>query len=538
MALPNLFMMGGVFFAVAAWSRRLLVSYLCVVVFLVLQDYAEIMVLRLDNALLASVLEPAGVVAIDTATRYWTISEYSVALPDLAGGLVYNRLLWGGIGILALAWSYARFKYCPTLRRRVANVQPNQARAAEVTARAQTASAEAARSFSTRSRLLQLAHHTRLETRTIMNSTPFIVLLILGIIMVVTTAYVIGEVRGTPTYPVTRLMLRSIGIGMSLFLTITIIFYSGEAVRLERVLRLDGITDALPVPDWVYLGSKLLALLAVAVIFVAFGVISTICVQAIKGFFDFEIGLYARGLLLATMYFALFSVLAVFAQVISKTRFSGYLLAIGVFLMTTIGLKKLGFEHQLLRYGGAVDVRYSDMNGYGHLVSRFLWVKAYWACAAAVLVILSALFWRRGAETSTGIRLAVAGQRLSRRVRLLLGLAVIGVLSSGGFVYYNTNILNEYLPERRVEALQAEYEKQYRRYRDIAQPRITDVYADVDIFPDERLVEIRGRYRLKNKTAVSIDSLHVTINPEVTVNRLEPDGYKEVKSDHELGYYI
>ncbi len=538
MALPNLVMMAGVFFAVAAWSRRLLVTYLCVVVFLVLQDYAEIMVLRLDNAFLASVLEPAGVVAIDTATRYWTISEYSKALPNLAGALIYNRLLWVGTGILALAWSYIRFKYSHALRRRVAKVQPKQARAAEAAAQVRSAPARAARDFSNRSRLLQLAHHTRLETRTIMKSTPFIVLLVLGIVMVVTTAYVIGEVQGTPTYPVTRLMLRSVVIGMSLFLTITIIFYSGEVVRRDRALRLDGINDALPVPNWVYVGSKLLALLAVAVTFVALGVISTICVQAIRGFFDFEAGLYAKGLMLATAYFALFSVLAVFAQVISKTRFSGYLLAIGVFLMTTIGLKKLGFEHQLLRYGGAVDVRYSDMNGYGHLLSRFLWVKAYWTFAAAILVILSALFWRRGPEASTGIRLAVARRRVSRPLRLTLGLVLIGFLTSGAFVYYNTNILNEYLPERRVEALQAEYEKQYRRYRDIAQPRITDVCADVDIFPDERLVKIRGHYRLKNRTAVFIDSLHVTIDPEVTINRLEPEGYNHVRSDPELGYYI
>jgi ABC-type transport system involved in multi-copper enzyme maturation permease subunit len=538
MALPNLVMMGGVFFAVAAWSRRLLVSYICVVVFLVLQDYAEIMVLRLDNTVLASVLEPAGVVAIDTATRYWTISEYSAALPELAGALIYNRLLWVGIGMLALAWSYARFNYSYALRRRVPKVGREPARAVEVAARPRSAAAHAARSFSTRSRLLQLAHHTRLETSAIMKSTPFIVLLVLGIMVVVTTAYVIGEVRGTPTYPVTRLMLRSVVIGISLFLTITVIFYTGEVVRRERLLGLDGINDALPVPDWVYLGSKLLALLAVTVTFVGFGIISTICVQVIRGFFDFEIDLYARGLLLATTYFALFSVLAVFSQVISKTRFSGYLLAIGAFLVTTIGLNKLGLEHQLLRYGGAVDVRYSDMNGYGHLLPRFLWVKTYWAFAAMILVVLSALFWRRGIDASTRIRLTVAGQRLTRRMRLVLGLVLIGFISSGGFIYYNTNILNEYLPERRLDTLQAEYEKRYRRYMDVAQPRITDVYADVDIYPDERLVKIRGRYHLKNKTTVSIDSLHVTLDPEVTINTLEPDGYREVKSDPNLGYYI
>ena len=538
MALPNLLMMGGVFFAVAAWSRRLVVSYICVVIFLALQDTAEIVALSLENKFLASLLEPAGVVAIDTATRYWTISEYSGALPGLAGGLVYNRLLWVGIGLLALAWSYLRFSYSRASRKRMSRKHASPAPATGAPIRLRFSPAPAARRFSPGSRLVQLAHHTRLEIMAIMRSTPFIILLIMGVMIVVTTAYVIGEVRGTPTYPMTRLMLRSVVLGMSLFLTITIIFYSGEVIWRERALRLDGINDALPVPNWVYLGSKILTLFAVAATFMAFGILSTICVQACKGFFDFEPGLYARGFLLATTYFALFSVLAVFIQVVSKMRFSGYLLAIAVFLMTTLGLRKLGFEHGLLRYGGAVDVRYSDMNGYGHLMSRFLWVKLYWGFVAAVLVILSVLFWRRGTETSAKIRLGIAGRRLRGRVRLLFAVGIIGLISTGGFVYYNTNIINEYLPKRRVEAMQADYEKEYRRHRDIPQPRITDVYADVDIFPGERRVEIRGHYRLENKTSEPIASLHITIAPEVTINSLALGGHKEVSSDPGLGYYI
>jgi hypothetical protein len=371
-----------------------------------------------------------------------------------------------------------------------------------------------------------------------MRSTPFIILIIMGLMIVVTTAYVIGEVRGTPTYPITRLMLRSVVIGMSLFLTITIIFYSGELVRRERTLGLDGINDALPVPNWVYLGSKILTLLAVAATFMALGILSTICVQAIKGFFDFELGLYAKGFFLATAYFALFSVLAVFLQVLSKTRFSGYLLAIIIFLMATIGLRRLGFEHMLYRYAGAVDVRYSDMNGYGHLITRFLWAKLYWSFAAAVLVILSVLFWRRGAETAPRIQLAVARRRFRNHLRPMTAIAVTGFIATGSFIFYNTNILNKYLPKRRVEAQQAAYERSYRRYRDIAQPRITDVYADVDIFPDERRVEIRGLYRLENRTANSIDSLHVSIVPDVAINSLDPGMHRQVMSDRKLGYYI
>jgi ABC-type transport system involved in multi-copper enzyme maturation permease subunit len=537
MALPNLLVMGAVFFAVASWSRRLLVTYICVVIFLVLQDYAEILVLKLDNNLLASMLEPMGVVAVDTATRYWTISEYSGMLPELAGGLLYNRVLWLGIGVLILAWAFARFDYSRAIGRRMSRKQTELTPKTEAATRQEAPAPQTTRHFSPGSRLLQLLHCTRLETASIMRSTPFIILVILGLMLVILTAYVIGEVRGTPTYPVTRFMLQSVVLGMALFVTITIIFYSGELIRREHTLKLDGINDALPVPNWVYLFSKVLTLVAVAATFMALGILSTICVQTIKGFFDFEPGLYARGFLFVTLYFILFSVLAVFLQVVSKSRFSGYLLAIVIFLMTTYGLHQLGLEHELYRYGGAVDVRYSDMNGHGHLLVPFLWVKLYWGFVAGALIVLSVLFWRRGTETAARIRLAVAGRRLHGRLRLLLAVTVLGFIATGSFIFYNTNVLNEYFPGRRVDAMRADYEKKYRRYRDIHQPRITDVYADVNIFPHERRVEVEGRYRLENKTATVIDTLHVSISPDVTIEYLDPGRHDVVAADEDLGYY-
>jgi ABC-2 type transport system permease protein len=538
MALPNTLMMGAVFFAVASWSRRLLVTYICVVAFLGLQDYAETLVRNLESGFLASLLEPMGLVALDITTRYWTISEYSDALPALTGGLLFNRLLWLGIGFLALVWSYFRFSYSQAVGRRMRIKQVRQAPPAGEGARPHVGMPRATGRFSPGSRVLQLVHHTRLEIATIMRSAPFIILIIMGLMIVVTTAYIIGEVRGTPTYPVTRLMLRSVVIGMSLFLTITIIFYSGELIWRERALKLAGLNDALPVPNWIYLGSKILTLVSVVAVFMLVGILSTIAVQVAKGYFDIEFDLYAVGFFLATAYFFLVSVLAVFVQVVAKTRFSGYLLAIIIFLMSTIGLHRLGFEHRLYRYAGAVDVRYSDMNGYGHLLAPFLWTKLYWSFAAAILVILSVLLWRRGIEAAAKIRLATARQHFYGPIRPLLVTAVIGFVATGSFVFYNTNILNEYLPEGRVEALKADYETKYRRYRDIRQPRITDVYADVDIFPGQRRLEIRGLYRLKNRTSAAIDSLHISIDPKVTINDLDPGKHHEVVSDQKLGYYI
>jgi len=95
--IPNLLIMGMIFFAVTIWSRRMLVAYLCVVIFWILQDAAESLVSRFESAFLAGLLEPMGIAALDRMTRHWTIGEYNSLLPGLGGGLLYNRMLWLGV---------------------------------------------------------------------------------------------------------------------------------------------------------------------------------------------------------------------------------------------------------------------------------------------------------------------------------------------------------------------------------------------------------------------------------------------------------
>ncbi|HEX2077293.1 MAG TPA: hypothetical protein VHG08_06275, partial [Longimicrobium sp.] len=50
-----------------------------------------------------AVAEPFAGRALKDAVRYWTVAERNVTLPEVAGGLLYNRLLWTGIAILSLA---------------------------------------------------------------------------------------------------------------------------------------------------------------------------------------------------------------------------------------------------------------------------------------------------------------------------------------------------------------------------------------------------------------------------------------------------
>ncbi len=533
--LPNLMMMGALFFAVAIWSRRLLVTYLCVVLFLILQDAAETLVTNFENNTVASLLEPIGVVALESSVRYWTITEFNTSLPALAGGLLYNRMLWSAIGLLVLLWSCIRFSYTKASGRGRA---ARRASAAPISDQESWSGLpRVSRTYSPWTKCRQLLQLAWMETADIMRSTPFIVMLVMGLILVFTSAYYVGKIMGVSVYPVTHLMIRATQISLQMFLAIIVIFYSGELIWRERALGVAGVRDSMPAPNWVFLGGKLMAMLIVICSVVLAGILSTIGYQIGRGFYRLEPALYAKGFVLITLSFAFLAVLSMLFQVISRNRFIGYLLMI-VALIVRRALPELGLEHTLYRYGAHPPAPYSDMNGFGHFVGPLVWFNAHWSFAAATLTGLCVVFWPRGTDSPVRKWLARVRGRFRRPVFVFIITAAGFFAATGSFIYYNTAVVNEYLPPSRREAMEAEYEKKYRQYRGLQMPRITDVKANVDIFPEERRVEIHGSYRLVNKTNAAINTLHVSIDPTVIVNSLDAGDGVEVLADPTLGYYI
>lgn len=550
--LPNLLATGAIVFALAAWSRRLLFPYLGVVVFVVLQDFVEAWALNTQNAFLGGVIEPTGLAALEITTRYWTIADYEFAFPDMMGGLLLNRVLWLVIGVGFLAWSYAGFDYSRALsggirRKKKKSVVPAMAPAIEAVDIKTIGAIRARDSF--RVNCLQWAAQTRLEVAQVVKSAPFIVLLLIGMVFVFAFAYLMGEGRGIPVYPVTYQMLQAIGMSLGVFLTIIIIFYSGELVWKERSIGLAQLYDSLPTPNWVQVGSKLAALCLVVVTFIAVSVLTTISVQLIKGFTSIEPGLYFIGSLVLAWPYLILAVLAVFIQVAANQKFIGYLLML-VLLLIQRGIAALGLEHNLIRVGGMPRALYSDMNGYGQYGESFLWYGIYWSFGALILIALSALLWPRGSETSFKKRLAGLRAQFRTPQRVFLIVAAAGFLFAGSYVFYNTVILNEFTSRAtRIERL-ARYERDYKRYQGIPLPRASVVRSQIDLYPDERRVEIVGTYLLRNNTNESIRTIPISIGHrfgphdylpfrgKVIVDFIDLPAHETMVADEELGFYV
>lgn len=543
--LPNLVLTGALLSLLAATSRSMLAVYIGLLGFITLWVIAGTLTRDIQNEWAASLLDPFGARAVSRTVRYWSAAEQNTLLPPLSGFLLWNRAVWTGVGLALLGAAYALFKPQRTgtgrglfrRRRTAAAPSPGPADVAPRPA-GSFARPRAEQRFGAAPSLARFVQQVRFDTLGVLRGVPFLVMLAFGVLNLVGGAFGISQLYGTKVYPVTYLMLDAMDGSYNFLLVLVVTFYAGELVWRERSAGLSEVTDAMPTPNWVPLFAKLVALVVVVLAFMTVGALTGMTFQLFKGGAPIEPVLYAKGILVGAIPFVLMGVLALALQVFANSKFIGYLAVILVMVLQLV-LGVLEFDHNLYSYASGPQVVYSDMNGYGHFLVGRLWFASYWGFFASLLVAVAVLFWVRGTAADRRTRLRAARARLRRPAVAAIAVAALGFVGTGAWIFYNTNLVNSYIPGDESKDRRARYEKTYAKYKGIPQPRIAAVRADVDIYPDERSVAIRGHYRLVNRHDKPIPELHVLFpDRDAKVLELTFAPAEQTLDDPVLGYRI
>ncbi|MBV9762137.1 MAG: hypothetical protein JO340_16355 [Acidobacteriaceae bacterium] len=519
----QIFFIGSAFFAVAALTRKTFIVYLQGVALFMLYviGITVFSATRSLERFWSGILDPIGFILIDDITRYWTVVEkntlYVTWSPALANGIfLYNRLLWIGVGLLSLAACWALFPVSvEALTARSQSRRAAKAKQQELDEVRPVRSLTSARLpviqqvFGSGATITQFLSLTRLRLRNILRDIPFWAIVALLLAFGINNGHYAGRVADRNVWPVTYLVLQAVEGSATLFLYIVAALYTAELLWRERDTHFDGIHDAMPIAestDWL---SRLTAVLAIETILLFFTMLVGIFMQTIAGYYHYEIGQYLKELYLVTFpQIVTFTLLAFFVQTIVSNKFLGHGIIIGLFVLMPI-LFNFGWENTLYLIGQVPAYTYSDMNGYGHFAAPLFWAIVYWLSIAALLAVVAVAYARRGAEDSLRARTRLA---LARAPRLapLAALFLLSALGCGSWYYYNAHVLNEYRNAKIRRDIQADYERQFKKYENALQPKVTAVDASVNIYPGRRSFDGSVRLTLENKLSQPIDRIYLT----------------------------
>ncbi|MFA9217743.1 MAG: hypothetical protein ACEQSK_11640, partial [Sphingomonadaceae bacterium] len=534
--LPNIFIFGSVFFMLAALTRRMLPVYISSVVMLIGYIVAPSLARDLDYKTLAALIDPFGTTAVTRLTEYWPIIERNTRPVQPEGVYLLNRVIWFSTALVGLLLGYWRFHFIATSDSGASSKRPEGEAPRALSAAA--SNTQQAPDFQRRNLAGLLLQMSWLNLRETTKNIYFLVIVLAGVLMMLVSALDIGEMFGTRTYPVTYLVLSIISDTFAVFMLLITTFYAGELVWRERESRMAQILDALPIPSWLPLLSKLLALIGLQALLLLVVMLCGMSIQIVNGYFVLEPGLYLRQLFLMQLpLWALTAVLAIAVQVLINQKYLAYF-AMMLYYLVTLTASAMGFEHPLLVYGDIPPIVYSAMNGYGHHLARGYWLLAYWSGAALLLVVLSLLFWARGTNGERRQRWALARHALTLPVLRTAALGLLIFVSAGGVLFYNLDIVNHYQSGWDKEQERADYERQYQKFAAVPQPRITDVKLQVDILPEQRRLLVKGRYLLLNKSTTPIRDVLIHQDPQATIRRLQfGQPAHTTFSDSKLGFY-
>ncbi len=530
--LPNMFLAGAITYALANKWKSTVISFVGTIVVMVGYIISSTLLSDIDNETIAALTDPFGNTAYSVVTKYFTPVEKNTVSPTFTGILLQNRLLFIGISTVILLASYFSFSFTakPGRRKKKAGEKPVPVMNLPQPVLNQV--------FNFNTYWLQFRSFFRIDFLSIVKSTTFKILFFFMLVLTISSLFGGFEYFGLQSYPVTYKMVDVIDGNLNIFVIIILVFFSGELVWRDRENKISEVIDASPFNSLPSLVAKALSLFIVTSALYLFGILISVIYQLLDGYSNIELGVYFGSFWYN--YLALYAVTSaflIFIQVIMNNKYLAYFVSVLYLFLADLLLILLEVNSNLLNLGATPTMIYSDMNGFGPAAKAVMWFNANWLLFGGLLLLIGGLYVKRGVISGAKERRRVAAKNLTGAyAKGLIGILALWI-AVVGFIYYNVHVLNKVPSGDDQEQQAADYEKKYKKYENIAQPKLLAANYEIDIFPYDRDVKARIGASLINETEEAIDSVHFIIDDNWG-HEISIPGAELVYNDEEIGYQI
>lgn len=534
-SLTNAIIMTSIYTIVAVFSRKkLYVNLSAIIVFLIysgIQAFSN----QLKFKELTSILDIFGISSINLMTENWSISQRNTDLLSFSSYFLVNRAIWLTVALVLYIIAFKKFKFEYPLnskkdkksKKEENNEKVNYEHIAKPTI-----------NWSFITILQQFKIYFTTELKLVFKSTIFIVFSFVFLAYVISILFNQDMIYDTKVYPLTSVLIGNLYSSVMSFVVIFIAVFTGEVLWKSRTYKTSLLEDSSPIGNNVKVLSHLSAILTSVAFLWVIGTFVSIIYQMFNGVYHIQLSIYLTfGLMVLAKSF-LFTCLALFIQNFLPNKMLGI---IGFFAVTlSFGfLSNIGLEHPLWQVFSLSNIVYSDMNGYGPFFAKYLTYLIYWGGFASILLILTIKSYNIGEKDLFKDQIKRIGGNWNKTE--LTSSVIFGLLFviAGSYIFYNENILNDYYSSKEQKKICVAYENNYKKFKGMKQPRITDVDLNVQIYPNRLEAEVEGSIKLKNKHEESISTLFLNMPADKDETSFEFDReYTLLEYNKDFGFYI
>ncbi|PWA06673.1 ABC transporter permease/M1 family aminopeptidase [Flavobacterium laiguense] len=531
--IPNVIISGVLLFALAIIFRSNIVSFIGAMLILVFYIVSAGFTKDIQKEWLANLLDPFGLRPFKIMTKYATVAEKNLNAVTLHGDLLTNRLIWIGISLVILVAVYYKFSF-NTKKEKAKKTKKSKAAETPIIVSNAVFEPTKANVFS----INTFWNLVKFETKAIIKNPTFIIIIAIGMINLIASLTTFTGGYGTAQYPVTYDVIDTIKGAFGIFMIGFITFYTGVLVWKERDAKINEIQDATPIKTAVLFSSKLVALIIALAIVLASTIIVGIMAQTAYGYYSYKLDVYLKSIMIVSLLsYSFMAVISILFHYLINNRYIAYFAFVTFVIVNSFIWGLLEINSNMLNFGNTPSITYSDMNGFGPFISSTIWFNIYWTLACLILCFVITAFYIRGKEQQFKYRWVNAKVQFGKnKIAIAISLVVFALCSS--FVYYNTKVLNTYDSSKEQENKQVDYEKKYKKFENITQPRFYKFNYTIDLMPEERSMTAKIEAWAKNKSNTPIQELHFTMPQLSDSLKISIAGAKLKLKDSRLSYRI
>ena len=504
--IPNTIITAVLLYTLAIIFRSNMVSFIGAMLILIFYIVSSGFTQDLEKEWLANILDPFGFRPEGIIAKYMTVDEKNINAVPLIGAFLFNRILWLGISLFILLITYTKFSFSTKSQK-----PKKEIKEIKVTNSAAKAISPVLLTYDNTFSFFKLWYLIKFETKAILKNPTFIIIVIIGLLNLIASLTSFTGRYGTDQYPVTYDIIDTIKGSFYLFLIAIITFYTGVLVWKERDVKINEIQDATPIQASIFFVSKIIALIASVAFILMTTMIIGIIAQTAFGYYRYQLDVYINSLLIMDLLsFSFLIIIALLFHYMINNRYIAYFAFVSFIILNQFIWGVLKISTNMVKFGSTPTVTYSDMNGFGPFIPSTIWFNIYWVIFSIILVFIVLSFYVRGKETDFRQRIRYSNFVLSKNKIAIILWAVVFTLCCG-FVFYNTKVLNTYDSEKELENKQVDYEKTYKKYENLIQPRFYKFNYIIDILPYERSMTASIDAWAINKSNQPIQELHFSM---------------------------